>query len=233
MPRRDSASYPLRSPPGPNGVARQRDVRNTSRQRSHRCTSDGHVRYDFVDRGWRVLGQSRRQQCEAHGRCSARTPPGRATLHDLGQHGHMQLQLGALHLSLGEYEVRARRAATSLASSMPSSRCTHDSPIMLSSEAQMPRGDKGSYTDKQKRQAEHIEEGYEKRGQPKGEAERRAWATVNKMTHGGKKSGSGRGRSEDHSSARKGGRIGGHSMSTAARSRAAKKGWATRRKAAH
>ena len=48
----------------------------------------------------------------------------------------------------------------------------------------MPRGDKSSYTDKQKRQAEHIEAGYEKRGVPEDEAERRAWATVNKETHG-------------------------------------------------
>ena len=55
----------------------------------------------------------------------------------------------------------------------------------------MPRGDKSSYTGKQKRMAEHIEEGYEKRGVAEGEAERRAWATVNKETHGGKKSGSG------------------------------------------
>ena len=58
----------------------------------------------------------------------------------------------------------------------------------------MPRGDKSAYTEKQKRQAEHIEEGYEKRGTPKGEAERRAWATVNKQDKGGKKAGSGRGR---------------------------------------
>ena len=57
----------------------------------------------------------------------------------------------------------------------------------------MPRGDKSSYTDKQKRQAEHIEEGYEHRGVSQKEAERRAWATVNAETHGGKKSGSGRG----------------------------------------
>jgi len=73
----------------------------------------------------------------------------------------------------------------------------------------MPRGDKSSYTGKQKRQAEHIERGYEKRGTGSKEAKRRAWATVNKMTHGGKKSGSGRGKSENHSSARKGGRKGG------------------------
>ena len=56
----------------------------------------------------------------------------------------------------------------------------------------MPRGDKDKYTDKQKRQAEHIEEGYEKRGMSNDEAERRAWATVNKNDGGGKKSGSGR-----------------------------------------
>ena len=68
----------------------------------------------------------------------------------------------------------------------------------------MPRGDKSSYTDKQKRQAEHIEEGYENRGVPEKEAERRAWATVNKKTHGGKKSGSGRGTEEDHSPSPKG-----------------------------
>ncbi len=56
----------------------------------------------------------------------------------------------------------------------------------------MPRGDKSSYTGKQKRQAKHIEDGYEKRGVPKAEAERRAWATENKVSGGGKKSGSGR-----------------------------------------
>ena len=56
----------------------------------------------------------------------------------------------------------------------------------------MPRGDKDSYTDKQKRKAEHIEEGYEKRGVSKDEAESRAWATVNKQDGGGKQSGSGR-----------------------------------------
>lgn len=70
----------------------------------------------------------------------------------------------------------------------------------------MPRGDKSSYTDKQKRQAEHIEEGYEKRGLPESEAERRAWATVNKETGGGKKSGSGRSRSRSSSSSSKTGR---------------------------
>ena len=90
----------------------------------------------------------------------------------------------------------------------------------------MPRGDKSSYTDKQKRQAEHIEEGYERRGVPEREAERRAWATVNKETHGGKKSGSGRGKKEDHSPSRKGGRLGGQAAAkrpAAERSRSAKK----------
>ncbi len=53
----------------------------------------------------------------------------------------------------------------------------------------MPQGDKTKYTDKQKRKAEHIEEGYEKRGVPKTEAEGRAWATINKQDGGGKKAG--------------------------------------------
>lgn len=70
----------------------------------------------------------------------------------------------------------------------------------------MPRGDKSSYTDKQKRKAEHIEEGYEDRGVSKKEAERRAWATVNKESGGGKKSGSGRGKKSNKSSSRKGGK---------------------------
>ena len=56
----------------------------------------------------------------------------------------------------------------------------------------MPRGSKDAYTDKQKRQAEHIEKGYKKEGVSDDEAERRAWATVNKESGGGKKSGSGR-----------------------------------------
>ena len=73
----------------------------------------------------------------------------------------------------------------------------------------MPRGDKSKYTDKQKRKAEHIEKGYEKRGVSKAEAERRAWATVNKSSGGGKKSGSGRGKKENKAPARKGGRKGG------------------------
>lgn len=107
----------------------------------------------------------------------------------------------------------------------------------------MPRGDKDAYTDKQKRQAEHIEEGYEDRGVSKKEAESRAWATVNAQDHGGKKSGSGRGRAKDMSPSKKGGRKpvlsfaeGGGAASAgrskADRSAAAKKGWETRRKRA-
>lgn len=53
----------------------------------------------------------------------------------------------------------------------------------------MPQGDKSKYTDKQKRKAEHIEEGHEKKGVPPSEAEARAWATVNKQDGGGKKPG--------------------------------------------
>jgi plasmid stabilization system protein ParE len=73
----------------------------------------------------------------------------------------------------------------------------------------MPRGDKSKYTEKQKRQAEHIEEGYEKRGTSEKEAERRAWATVNKESVGGKKSGSGKGKKGNKSPSKKGGKKGG------------------------
>jgi hypothetical protein len=85
----------------------------------------------------------------------------------------------------------------------------------------MPRGDKSAYTDKQKRQAEHIEQGYEESGVPEEEAERRAWATVNAMTGGGKKSGSGRGKPINKAPARKGGKKGG--QAAAKRSKAAKR----------
>ncbi|MEO6018006.1 MAG: plasmid stabilization protein [Polaromonas sp.] len=97
----------------------------------------------------------------------------------------------------------------------------------------MPAGDKSSYTGKQKRQAEHIEEGYEKRGGSKQESESRAWATVNKESGGDKKSGSGRGQAEDHAPSRKGGRLGGAaaaSRTAAERSASAKKGAATRKR---
>lgn len=100
----------------------------------------------------------------------------------------------------------------------------------------MPRGDKSKYTSKQKRQAEHIEEGYEKRGVGKDEAERRAWATVNDMTRGGKKpGGSGRGKKVNKAPARKGGRIGGKAAAqrpAAARSASARKAAATRKRRA-
>ncbi len=93
------------------------------------------------------------------------------------------------------------------------------------------RGDKGAYTDKQKRQAEHIEEGYKKRGVSEDEAEGRAWATVNAMTGGGKKSGSGRGKKVNKAPAKKGGKKGGKAAagrSVAARSASAKKAARTR-----
>jgi plasmid stabilization system protein ParE len=99
----------------------------------------------------------------------------------------------------------------------------------------MPRGDKSSYSSKQKRKARHIEEGYEDRGVSEKEAERRAWATVNKESGGGKKSGSGRGKRTSHASSRKGGRIGGKASArrpAAARSASARKAAATRKRRA-
>ena len=99
----------------------------------------------------------------------------------------------------------------------------------------MPRGDKSSYTGKQTRQAEHIEEGYEARGTPKKEAKRRAWATVNKETGGGKKSGSGRGKKVNRAPSRKGGKKGGQAAARrpkAARSASARKAAATRKRRA-
>jgi plasmid stabilization system protein ParE len=97
----------------------------------------------------------------------------------------------------------------------------------------MPRGDKSAYTSKQKRKAEHIEEGYEKRGVGRREAERRAWATVNKESGGGNKSGSGRGKRDTKVASRRGGKLGGKAAASrpaAARSRAARKAAATRRR---
>jgi plasmid stabilization system protein ParE len=99
----------------------------------------------------------------------------------------------------------------------------------------MPRGDKSAYTDKQKRQAEHIEESYETRGIPEDEAEKRAWATVNKMTGGGKKSGSGRDHSVNKTSARQGEEktsTATTARATASRSTGAKKAAQTRRQQA-
>lgn len=97
----------------------------------------------------------------------------------------------------------------------------------------MPRGDKSTYTDKQKRKAEHIEEGYRDRGVPRKEAASRAWATVNKEDGGGNKSGSGRGVPDTTVSAKRGGKLGGRAAAQrpkAARQAAARKAAATRRR---
>lgn len=97
----------------------------------------------------------------------------------------------------------------------------------------MPRGDKSKYTVKQQRKAGHIAEGYEDRGLSEGEAERRAWATVNKEDGGGNRSGSGRGHASSHAASEKGGRIGGaHAAARpkADRSAAARKAAATRKR---
>ncbi len=97
----------------------------------------------------------------------------------------------------------------------------------------MARGSKEKYTDKQKRKAEHIEEGYIERGISKKEAQARAWATVNKDSGGGNKSGSGRGKKDTNVSAKKGGRKGGEALanrSATERSASAKKAAATRKR---
>jgi plasmid stabilization system protein ParE len=97
----------------------------------------------------------------------------------------------------------------------------------------MPRGDKSKYTDKQKRQAEHIEESYMSQGVSEEEAASRAWATVNAADHGGKKSGSGRGKTRNSRPFKKGGEKGGAAAanrSAEARSRSAKKAAATRQR---
>ncbi len=100
----------------------------------------------------------------------------------------------------------------------------------------MPQGDKRKYTAKQRRKADHIAEGYEKKGVKSKVAEARAWATVNKDDGGGKKAGgSGRGKSTGHPAARKGGKTGGRASAArpaAARSASARKAAATRRKRA-
>ena len=98
----------------------------------------------------------------------------------------------------------------------------------------MPRGDKSKYTEKQKRQARHIEEGYIERSVPEEEAEKRAWATVNAMTGGGKKSGSGRGKAVNKAPAKKGGKKGGtasHRKSSTASSASARTKRAARKTA--
>lgn len=93
----------------------------------------------------------------------------------------------------------------------------------------MARGSKAGYSKKQVRQADHIEKGYKKRGVSKKEAERRAWATVNKEDGGGKKSGSGRGKTSTRSASRKGAAA----RTTASRSKAAKKAARTRKRRGH
>jgi len=95
----------------------------------------------------------------------------------------------------------------------------------------MAKGDKSKYTDKQKRQASDIEKSYESRGVPAKEAARRAWATTNAMTGGGRKSGSGVGKRTNKAPARKGGRLGGAAAASrprTARSNSAKKAARTR-----
>jgi plasmid stabilization system protein ParE len=98
----------------------------------------------------------------------------------------------------------------------------------------MPQGDKSKYTDKQERKADHIAEGYEERGVSEKEAERRAWATVNKDDGGGKApGGSGRGKSTGHPAAHKGGEMGGKaaaSRTAAQRSASARKAAANRKR---
>jgi|SRR5688572_28312833 plasmid stabilization system protein ParE len=100
----------------------------------------------------------------------------------------------------------------------------------------MPRGDKSKYTTKQERKADHIAEGYEKRGVGKKEAERRAWATVNKDDAGGKMpGGSGRGKKTSRPAAHKGGKVGGRASAArpaAAKSASARKAAATRKRRA-
>ena len=87
----------------------------------------------------------------------------------------------------------------------------------------MPRGDKSSYSNKQKRQAEHIEEGYEKKGVSSKTAAKRAWATVNKQSGGGNKSGSGRKSAAKKSGGRKSAAKKSGGRKSAAKKSAAKK----------
>jgi plasmid stabilization system protein ParE len=98
----------------------------------------------------------------------------------------------------------------------------------------VPRGDKSKYTEKQDRKAEHIAESYEQRGVPENEAERRAWATVNKDDGGGKRpGGSGRGKTTGHPAAHKRGTLGGEAAASRpkqSRSASTKKAAATRKR---
>jgi plasmid stabilization system protein ParE len=98
----------------------------------------------------------------------------------------------------------------------------------------MPRGDKSKYTDKQERKADRIAESYEHRGVSEQEAERRAWATVNKDDGGGKEpGGSGRNAHTGHPAAHKGGKLGGKAAASrpeAKRKASARKAAATRQR---
>lgn len=117
----------------------------------------------------------------------------------------LEADFQTLQRELAAHPLRRDGASSATASASEPSSARSDP----EGDAHMPQGDKRKYTSKQKRQAEHIEEGYEKRGTPKKEAERRAWATVNATTGGGKKSGSGRGKKTNKEPAKKGGRKGG------------------------
>ncbi len=97
----------------------------------------------------------------------------------------------------------------------------------------MPRGSKASYTSKQKRQASHVEKSAKKSGKSSKRAAEIAYATVNKQSQGGKKSGSGRGKTESHASSRKGGRKASSEVSHATRVRAGKKAAKTRQQHLH
>ena len=146
---------------------------------------------------------------------------------------HVGLINTAHNLSLvrGPAQQRASGDAAAPVAGNNRARSGVDRPRQSDRRSAMPRGDKSSYTDRQKRQAREIEEGYEKRGVSEKEAARRAWATVNKMTGGGKKSGSGVGKRLNKAPARKGGRLGGAAAAkrpAAARSASARKAARTR-----
>ncbi|MGZ3805952.1 MAG: plasmid stabilization protein [Pseudobdellovibrionaceae bacterium] len=92
----------------------------------------------------------------------------------------------------------------------------------------MARGSKEKYTPKQKRMAQHIEESAKKRGYSAKRAAQIGWATTNKETGGAGKE------VTNTAPSKKGGHKGGLARSShAARVRAAKKGWETRRAHAH
>jgi hypothetical protein len=97
----------------------------------------------------------------------------------------------------------------------------------------MPQGSKAKYTSKQKRMAKHIEDSEKSSGKSSERSKQIAYATVNKEHHGGKKSGSGRGKTESHASSRKGGKIGASKVSHLAHVRAGKKAAKTRREHSH